>query len=70
MQRITDALARLADVHYSTSSMSDLLRQWGLALKNAQALAEPSRLNEASIDYRQEKLWPEFKKRKMIGAKR
>jgi hypothetical protein len=31
---------------------------------------QASRLDEAFIYYRQEQLWPELKKRKMIGAKR
>ncbi len=65
-QRIADAIARLTDIHYSTSSISDLLRQWGWSWQTAKR--QDSRRDEASIDYWREQLCPELKKRSR-GAK-
>lgn len=59
-QRIAEAIARLTDVHYSTSSISDLLRQWGWSWQVPRR--RDSRRDEATIEHWREQLWPELKK--------
>mgnify|MGYP002737683347 CR=1 FL=1 len=59
-QRIADTIARLTDVRYSTSKISDLLRQWGWSWQVPKR--RDSRRDEATVEHWREQLWPELKK--------
>lgn len=59
-QRIAAAIARLTDVHYSTSAISDLLKHSGWSWQVPKR--QDSRRDDATIDHWREKIWPDLKK--------
>ncbi|QEA39728.1 winged helix-turn-helix domain-containing protein [Pistricoccus aurantiacus] len=67
-QRIADAIARLTDVRYSISKISDLLRQWGWSWQVPKR--RDSRRDEATIEHWRAQLWPAVKNPSRPGARR
>jgi putative transposase len=60
-QRVADAIARLTDIYYSKSSISELLKKWRWSWQKPKR--QGRRRDEAKTGHWREELWPTLKKK-------